>query len=244
MPPSFAAVYALFAGSLSLSSAGIAPSRLIHGEQQFTWTRALRVGETVTSQGQIADVYRKRNLQFVTAEAVVKDEAGEEVCRSRSTILVLPYPKATAENGALTQSSTQLTVGQEVLSLSVTHSKEQIKAYADASGDQNPIHQDDEIARSVGLPGVIAHGMLNYGLLSRAVTDWLGDPRRMRRLSVRFSAMVQPGDTVTCKGTVASIGRIWRGQQPINVWMENQRGEKACSATRRRKSHTKRAPRP
>ena len=91
-PPSYAAVYALFAGSGSLSSAGIAPSRLIHGEQQFTWTRALRVGETVTSQGQIADVYRKRNLQFVTAEAVVKDEAGEEVCRSRSTILVLPDP--------------------------------------------------------------------------------------------------------------------------------------------------------
>ncbi|MDP9325036.1 MAG: MaoC family dehydratase N-terminal domain-containing protein, partial [Candidatus Dormibacteraeota bacterium] len=110
----------------------------------------------------------------------------------------------------------------------VTHSREQIKAYADASGDQNPIHQDDEIARSVGLPGVIAHGMLNYGLLSRALTDWLGNPARLKGLSVRFSNMVQPGDTVTCKGTVESVDETG-GTAVVNVWMENQRGEKVLS---------------
>lgn len=128
----------------------------------------------------------------------------------------------------MTQSSTQLSVGQEVLGLHVTHSREQIKAYADASGDQNPIHQDDDIARAVGLPGVIAHGMLNYGVLSRAVTDWLGDPARLRRLGVRFSNMVQPGDTVTCRGTVASVDQA-AGTAVIDVWMENQRGEKVLS---------------
>ncbi len=100
VPPSFAAVYALFAGSLSLASAGIEPTRLIHGGQDFSWTRALRVGETVTAQGRIADIYQKRNLQFVESEAVVTDEAGDEVCRSRATILVLPDPIAAAENGA------------------------------------------------------------------------------------------------------------------------------------------------
>jgi acyl dehydratase len=47
-------------------------------------------------------------------------------------------------------------------------------AYADASGDPNPIHQDEEVARSVGLPGVIAHGMLTLGLAGRAVADWTG----------------------------------------------------------------------
>lgn len=128
----------------------------------------------------------------------------------------------------MTQSSTQLSVGQEVLGLEVTHSREQIKAYADASGDQNPIHQDDDIARAVGLPGVIAHGMLNYGMLSRALTDWLGDPGRLRRLAVRFSNMVQPGDTVTCKGTVASVDEATE-TAVIDVWMENQRGQKVLS---------------
>ncbi len=47
-------------------------------------------------------------------------------------------------------------------------------AYADASGDHNPIHQDDEVAKSVGLPGVIAHGMYTMALLARAVSDWTG----------------------------------------------------------------------
>jgi acyl dehydratase len=121
-----------------------------------------------------------------------------------------------------------LAVGEEVLDLEVTHTREQIKAYANASGDQNPIHQDDEIARAVGLPGVIAHGMLNYGLLSRAVTDWLGDPGRLRRLTVRFSNMVQPGDTVRCRGRVKNIDEA-AGRAVLEVWMENQLGEKVLS---------------
>ena len=121
-----------------------------------------------------------------------------------------------------------LAVGDEVLDLEVTHTREQIKAYADASGDQNPIHQDDEVAKAVGLPGVIAHGMLNYGLLSRALTDWLGDPGRLRRLNVRFSNMVEPGDTVRCRGRVKSIDEAG-GRAVVEVWMQNQRDEKVLS---------------
>lgn len=80
--------------------------------------------------------------------------------------------------------------------LEVTFTREQIAAYAEASGDSNPIHLDDEFARSVGLPGVIAHGMLQMGLLARVA----GDPRRLRRLSCRFAGMVRPGDLVTFHG--------------------------------------------
>jgi acyl dehydratase len=122
----------------------------------------------------------------------------------------------------------ELSVGDEVLDLEVTHTREQIKAYADASGDQNPIHQDDEVARAVGLPGVIAHGMLNYGLMARALTDWLGDPGRLRSLTVRFSSMVQPGDTVRCKGRVKSVDES-EGSAVLEVWMENQDGQKVLS---------------
>ena len=125
-------------------------------------------------------------------------------------------------------SSTGLVVGEAVFSLSHEISREGIKAYADASGDQNPIHQDDEVAKAVGLPGVIAHGMLSFGLLSRATTDWLQDPSRLRRLGVRFSTMVRPGDVVTCKGTVASVDED-AGTAVITVWVENQRGERVLS---------------
>jgi acyl dehydratase len=125
-------------------------------------------------------------------------------------------------------SSTQLQVGAELGGLSQEITREQIKAYADASGDQNPIHQVDEVALAVGLPGVIAHGMLSFGLLSRAITDWLGDPGRLRRLQVRFSTMVRPGDVVTCKGTVASVDDA-AGTAVLTVWVENQNGEKVLS---------------
>jgi acyl dehydratase len=80
--------------------------------------------------------------------------------------------------------------------LVVTFTEEQIAAYAEASGDRNPIHLDDEFARSVGLPGIIAHGMLQLGLLARVA----GEPGRLRRLSCRFAGMVRPGDTVTFRG--------------------------------------------
>lgn len=123
--------------------------------------------------------------------------------------------------------TTELAVGGDVFSVSHTITREQIKAYADASGDQNPIHQDDQVAKMMGLPGVIAHGMLDYGLLTRAVTDWLGDPGRLRSLRVRFSAMVQPGDVVTCRGRVAEVGDAATAR--LDVWVENQRGEKVLS---------------
>jgi acyl dehydratase len=94
-PPGFAAVYALGAGSLGLLAAGIEPSRLIHTGQEFSWERSIRVGESLTAEGRIADVYSKRSLQFVSAEVAVSDAAGEEVCRSVGTILVLPDPAGT-----------------------------------------------------------------------------------------------------------------------------------------------------
>jgi acyl dehydratase len=78
----------------------------------------------------------------------------------------------------------------------VTFTKEQIAAYADASGDHNPIHLDDDFARSVGLPGVIAHGMLQMGIAGTVAAEVAGGGHRLRRLVCRFSGMVVPGDRV------------------------------------------------
>jgi acyl dehydratase len=77
--------------------------------------------------------------------------------------------------------------------------------YAGASGDFNRIHWDDEFARSVGLPGVIAHGMYSMALAARSVSALAGDPRALRRLRVRFSAMIRPGQTLTVTGAVAAV---------------------------------------
>ena len=64
--------------------------------------------------------------------------------------------------------------------------REMLKAYADASGDQNPIHQNEEFALSVGLPNVIAHGMLTMALVGKYVTDWAGGSAAVKEYSARF----------------------------------------------------------
>ena len=64
--------------------------------------------------------------------------------------------------------------------------RELLKAYADASGDQNPIHQNEEFAISVGLPNVISHGMLTMALAGKYVSDWAGGSANVREFSARF----------------------------------------------------------
>jgi acyl dehydratase len=61
-----------------------------------------------------------------------------------------------------------------------------LKAYADASGDQNPIHQNEEFAMSVGLPNVIAHGMLTMALVGKYVTNWSGGSASVKEFGARF----------------------------------------------------------
>ena len=104
--------------------------------------------------------------------------------------------------------------------------KLQLVKYAGASGDYNLIHTDDETARSVGLEGVIAHGMLSMAFLGEYLC-WLAGPESVRRLSVRFHEMVRPGDTLTCRGRVKEQTTGNAGSRlQLEVWTENQRAER------------------
>jgi acyl dehydratase len=100
----------------------------------------------------------------------------------------------------------------------VTFTKHQIAAYAEASGDFNPIHLDSDFARSVGLPGLIAHGMLQMGIAGTVAAEAAGGGARLRRLHCRFAGMVVPGDTVTFSAEPAGPGKL--GLRAVN-----QRGE-------------------
>jgi acyl dehydratase len=100
----------------------------------------------------------------------------------------------------------------------VTFAKEQIAAYAEASGDHNPIHLDDEFARSVGLPGVIVHGMLQMGIAGTVAAEAAGGGDHLRRLHCRFAGMVVPGDAVIFTAEP-------KGQGTLELRAVNQRGE-------------------
>jgi acyl dehydratase len=96
-------------------------------------------------------------------------------------------------------------VGDEMTLLDRKVTQDQINAYAEASGDRNPIHVDPEFARAVGLPGTIAHGLLGLGILTEAVARWAGGYDRVASINCRFSKPLLPGETLTCTGRVAEI---------------------------------------
>ncbi len=87
-----------------------------------------------------------------------------------------------------------LTVGQSLPPLSVQVTRSQLVRYAGASGAFNPIHWNPRVADDVGLPGVVAHGMLTMALGGRLVTDWAGDPGRVLDYSVTFTRTVPVPD--------------------------------------------------
>jgi acyl dehydratase len=102
----------------------------------------------------------------------------------------------------------------------------QLTRYAGASGDFNPIHQDDEFARAAGMGGVFGHGMLSMGFVAQAVTDWAG-AGAVRKIGVRFAGLVRLKDTITCRGRV--LGRFSKDgvhTVDLELWAENQKGEK------------------
>ena len=88
-----------------------------------------------------------------------------------------------------------LAVGTTIPSQTYVMNRQTLIDYANASGDQNPIHQNEEFAKSVGLPDVIAHGMLTMALASRFVAQWAGDVSKVKEFSARFTKpVVVPAD--------------------------------------------------
>jgi len=83
-----------------------------------------------------------------------------------------------------------LEVGQEIGSREFHLTRDSLVRYAGASGDFNPIHYRDDFAKAVGLPGVIAHGMLTMGVAVQVAVDWVGDAGKIVDYGVRFTKMV------------------------------------------------------
>src|SRR5665648_48506 len=78
----------------------------------------------------------------------------------------------------------------------------QIRQYAEASGDFNPIHLDDNYARQVGLGGMIAHGMLTMAQMAAMLSEWIRKEGRIIKLDVRFVQVVRQGDKITFGGSI------------------------------------------
>jgi acyl dehydratase len=216
---------------------GLDPERMqvLHGEQQYEYMRPLTVGQQVISWHRLASVRssaRAGGMSILTIEAPGEDPSGGALFMGRSVVIVREMsPDAVASERQRPVQPATVPDGFPVGPLTKSVTQDQINAYAQASGDFNPIHINPDAARAVGLDGTIAHGMLSMGFLGQLVTDWLsslsGQEGWVSRLRVRFQAMVKPGDTLTCHGVL--VKGAPEGRQLLDIWAQNQRDERVTT---------------
>lgn len=125
------------------------------------------------------------------------------------------------------------TEGQELPERTFRVTRADLVRYAAASGDDNPIHQDEAFARSVGLPGVIAHGMYTMALAGRALVTWAGRPDAVLEFGVRFTKpVVVPDDDAGVEVVVAGRVRTVSDDQAQVDLTVTSGGEKVLSQAR------------
>jgi len=221
---------------------GLDYSRVVHGEQAFTYQRPLRAGDRLLAVARVAAIETKGRHELMTTVTDVTTEDGEPVCQASGLLIsrgtaaegggssVAPAqapPPATATAGlGARRSAAGVAAGDDIGELREPIDRLDLIRYAGASGDFNVIHWNDEAATAVGLPGVIAHGMYSMGVAARLVTGWAGDPAALRRLRVRFSAMIRPGQTLRVGGEVAELDG---GRAGLRFWGEDEQGNRVLS---------------
>ena len=117
----------------------------------------------------------------------------------------------------------QVAVGDELPPLYRVVTAQDVKAYAEVSGDQNPLHQDEAFARSVGFEGIIAHGMFTMGHMAAGIVGWAGgDPATVLQLSAQFRAPVFMGERIEAGGRVRSLDAEAR-TATLETWVSVER---------------------
>jgi acyl dehydratase len=123
-------------------------------------------------------------------------------------------------------------VGQRLPEQRETIELPRLVQYAGASGDLNPLHYQQEFAEQVSpTGGIIAHGMLSAGFVSRLVTEWAGGPEFVRKISTRFRAPCPLGATLVLGGEVTDVDRDG-GVAQVSLWAELEDGSKVVDDRR------------
>ena len=201
-PPVFAVVPAF--DVLSANSAGLIPSDylmfIVHGEQDMHFAQPLRPGMRLSTRVTPEAVRVGGSGTRLTSRADSVDADGDPVVTQWFTIFVRGMSDGESAGPDKPDHELPETAREKPFgSPYVVHvDDDQTYRYRDASGDQMPIHVDDAFAKSVGLPGIIAHGLCTMAMCSQAVVERAcgGDPSKLARLAVRFAANVFPGNDV------------------------------------------------
>jgi acyl dehydratase len=173
--------------------------RLVHGEQDMEFPNPIRPGDVITANAKVLSIEAKSTGETMTVELNAANQKGQPV---QKTLFIIFIRGARNRDAAASEPRpAEPDRGAPLFTVAQTIDKDQTFRYRDASGDPNPIHVDENIAKMAGLPGIIVHGLCTMAFTSKVVIDKLcaGDPNRLKRLRVRFSRPVLPGQTITTK---------------------------------------------
>jgi peroxisomal enoyl-CoA hydratase 2 len=215
-------------------------ARVLHGEQEFEYTRPLRAGERLTGTMVVKDVFTKEgrrggSMTFAVIETTYRDESGEPVVIARRTLIETDRP---ADAGAEAPVRTpwrlgafeDVAVGDEAERLSIGPvTRTDFVRYAGATGDFNPNHHDELAAIRAGFDRPFGMGMLPAAYLGRLLAEWLGI-ENVRRYRIRFTSRFWPGDTLTSAARVVGKAED-EALVECEAWVENQHGERVIEAT-------------
>ncbi|MEI2701409.1 MAG: MaoC/PaaZ C-terminal domain-containing protein [Baekduia sp.] len=175
--------------------------RVVHGEHDFSYAQPIVPGMRLVSRVAPVGIHGRSSGVTVIAKAVTETSSGEPVVEQYMTAFFRGAELDGSHGEEAPPHAFPEHLREQPPLLSVTHGydADQTQRYSKASGDPMPIHLDDEFAKSVGLPGIIAHGMCTLAFASRAViaAGCPDDPARLSRLAARFGAIVQPSEQVT-----------------------------------------------
>ena len=227
-PPVFAVVpiWDTMAGAM----AGVVPPEVlllvVHGEQDMRFHRAIVPGSVLRSKAAPIGIHVKPNGTTVVVKVETRDESGELVVTQYMTSFFRGVSEGDSggEEAPGHKLSAETKSGAPVAAVTQTLDADQTYRYAEASGDNMPIHLDEEVAKSVGLPGIIIHGLCTMAFTSWGAIQTVagGDPSRLKRLAVRFSRPVLPGQAITT--TFWAAGEV-NGNQVFGFETRNDQGE-------------------
>lgn len=201
-PPVFAVVPAWEA--LVAAVAGVVPPEmlplLVHGEQDIHIHQPMVPGTRLASTAEVMGTQVKSSGTTVAVHSQTRNEDGALVNEQYLVSFIRGWHAPVSE-GTQPPDHSFTADGPAGKEVTARVDDDQTYRYAEASGDRNPIHVDDEVARSVGLPGRIVHGLCTMAFTSWVAINTLcdGDPRRLKRIAVRFSQPVLPGQAITTR---------------------------------------------
>ena len=195
--------------------------RAVHADHKMTWRSPLKPGDEIHTTGKIVNIETRGNNEIMDLLIHLKRD-DEVVVEIDYRILVRGEKKAGEKKPSVPPSEPER--GKVLVKHQSIVTADQGARYAEASGDHNPIHISDEIARSVGLPRAILHGLCTMALTSQAIVEGLldGDPKRLKSMGVRFSRPVLLDQSLTTE--VYEAGTNEEGLHVVHFETRDEKG--------------------